>query len=88
MTTDESPLVEDLEVRNQERRGGKYHRIVDSSPVIKDGVLETDDGEWVQALQGKEVKIESEKLTLYREKTDEQFTLYHIYVRDEPGSSI
>lgn len=86
MTIDESPLVEDLEVRDQERRGGRYHRIVDSTPIIKDGMMQTGDGEIIESTAQKTIKIESEKLTLYREKEDEQFTLYHIYVKDETDS--
>lgn len=86
MSNGKSPLVEDLEVRDQERRGGKYHRLVDDPPVLEDGVLQTEKGEWIQTLQNKKIKIESEKLTLYREKTDEQFTIYHVYVRDDEES--
>lgn len=81
-----SPLVEDLEVREQDRRGGTYHRVVDSAPVIRKGWVQTEDGEVIDSLENKTIKIESEKLTLYREKSDEQFTIYHIYVRDDNES--
>lgn len=86
MSTHDSPLVEDLEVRSQERRGGFYHRIVDSCPEIYNGAIYTEDGEYIQGLEGRRVKIESEKLTLYREKSEEQFTIYHVYVKDETVS--
>lgn len=80
---DKSPLVEDLSVRNAPRRGGTYHRLVDSLPVVNDGTLYTEDGEVIQRLKGKQVKIEAERLVSYYGKSEEQSMLYHIYVRDE-----
>lgn len=84
---DDSPLVEDLEVLHQERRGGTYHRIVDSPPVIENNTLyiEEEDSHKrkIQSIGGRTVKITSEKLNLYRRKSDEQFTLYHVYIKHE-----
>lgn len=82
----ESPVVEDLSVRNQPRRGGTYHRIVDTPPVISEGGLYTEEGECIQLLKGKEVKIVSEKVSVSYVKSEEKFTIYHIYVRDEDDS--